>query len=520
MSHPEESLAPQTSFPAPLFSRQTTGPYISPGTSASSPSVQPLLPPVLSQTVSLSGLTPVESTQIPSANVGRFLEDIFVASKNLEDCFQEFFTRYSPQLPVVETELSPNTCFAQSPFLFWMIVCIGSRRYTGDPTLLSQLAPAVTKLAKEAAFVPRNEKTLSTIQGLILFCVWPSPHSSLSEDITPMLAGALLQQALAVGLHIFGVGQDFSRIKLKKDRSQMDFRARLWAWCIIICQRQVLGIRSAWLMRTDMLCCRVSCSEGVPPTAIPDNYDHEYTQAQTLHAIPPKLRFHKTLSRILTESILKLERFALAKSVEHRATILNPIIDAASLSMAEMEPECLDEVDRFYLVCAELQFLAFHLLAPKDTFEQAKLEKMYDLACTAIELTEQLDRTTQAAKYAPQAWHKYLALAAFTILKLSRSRIRESLNLDRGRSAYFAVIEICRECSLESGDMAARLRTILTQLWTSKKIFKKADGTTDALSLRCGSRLAMSISFDMYWWWRAEFGGVPNPYEDNGTSAV
>lgn len=282
-------------------------------------------------------------------------------------------------------------------------------------------------------------------------------------------------------------------------------------------------------MPTDMgSCCRVSCTDGVPPIVIPDNYDHEYTQAQTLHALPAQLRFHKTLSRILTESILELERFALFKSAEHRATTLNPIIDAASLSMARMEPECRDEVDRFYLVCAELQLLAFHLLAPRESFEPAKLAKMYRLACTAIEVIQQLsDRTgTQAARYAPQAWQKYLALAAFTILKLSRgpSTICDSLPLARGRAAYFAVLEMCRECSLESGDMGARLRTILTQLWTSKRIFRKADGTTDALSLRCGSRLAMSISFDMYWWWRAEFGGVPNPYEDstsnNGKSMV
>lgn len=192
----------------------------------------------------LSALTPAETTEIPSPTIGRLLEDNFVSPQSLEDCFQEFFTRYSPQLPAVETELKPNACFAQSPFLFWTIVSIGSRKYAGDPTLLSQLAPAVTRLAKEAAFMPRNEKTVYTIQALILLCVWPSPYSSLSEDITPMLAGALLQQALAVGLHIFGEGQDFSRIKLKKDRSQMDFRARLWAWCIIICQRQVLGIHA------------------------------------------------------------------------------------------------------------------------------------------------------------------------------------------------------------------------------------------------------------------------------------
>lgn len=235
-----------------------------------------------------------------------------------------------------------------------------------------------------------------------------------------------------------------------------------------------------------------------------------------MHALPPPLRFRKTLCRILTETILELERFALSKSAEHRAAALNPIIDAASVSIAAIGTEYPSDIDRFYVICAELQLLAFHLLAPKETFEQRKLEKMYTLACAAIEAIDELDKREHIAKYVSQAAKAYLALASFTILKLSRSYIRDQVDLDRGKSAYFAVIEMCREFSLESGDVMARFRTILTQLWTSKKIFKKPDGTTDALSLRCGSRLAMSISFDMFWWWRAEFGGVSNPYEDSG----
>lgn len=43
-----------------------------------------------------------------------------------------------------------------------------------------------------------------------------------------MLAGALLQHALTIGLHVYGIGQDFSRKKLKVDRMQIQHRARLW----------------------------------------------------------------------------------------------------------------------------------------------------------------------------------------------------------------------------------------------------------------------------------------------------
>lgn len=145
---------------------------------------------------------------------------------------------------------------------------------------------------------------------------------------------------------------------------------------------------------------------------------------------------------------------------------------------------------------------------------------MYDLACAAIEIAIQLDQTHNYAEHAPMPVSKYLHLAAFTILKMTRSRVQSSLDLPRGQTAYFAVIQIHRKMSLQNGDVAARSTSILTQLWTSRNVFKQPDGTIDSLTLRCGSRLAMSVVFDLYWWWRQEFAGLPNPYEEKAGEDV
>lgn len=434
-----------------------------------------------------------------SPTLPRILGDMEADAKAIDDCFTIFFSRYAPQFPAVEGEIAPNDCYAQSPYLFWVIVTIGSRRYHGDPTLLSQLAPHILDLTKHAAF--SREATLYTIQGFMLMCTWPLPYSSMSKDITHILSGVLLQHTLSVGLHIFGMGQDFSRIKLQEDRAQMYLRARLWVLCIVVCQR-------------------ISYTEGMPPVYIPDNYDHDSQQAQSIYALPPALRFQKTLSRILTESILELERYALSKVMQQRAAVLNPIIDAASVSLSQLEPECPTEIDRYYLICAELQIMAFHLLGPKESFDNAKLAKMHDLACNAVETLNGLDRAQSWAEYAPSTALKYLTLAGFTLLKLSRCHVRDSLDLERGKSAYFTAISLFRKSAVDSEALFGRSAKILTQLWTSKQIFKKADGTTDALTLRCGSRLAMSIAYDCYWWWRSEFAGLPNPYEDKGTAML
>ena len=425
----------------------------------------------------------------------RSLQDVDVTAVAIDDCFMLFFTKYTPHMPVVEMQMEPNDCYTQSRYLFWTIMTIGARKYPRDPTLLSQLMGPVMEMTKNAAF--NTEKSLQTIQAFMLLCTWPLPHASLSKDVTPILAGVLLQHTLSVGLHIFGVGQDFARIKLKPDRAQLYARTRLWALCIVICQR-------------------VSCTDGVPPVSIPDNYDHSYCQAQTINALPAALRFQKTLSRVLTESILSLEEHALSKAMQHRGPALNPIIDAASMTLADLEPECPSDIDRFYLASAELQILSFHLLAPKDSFDDFKLAKMYDLGCDAIELLDNVDRNEAFCDHLPLASLKYLSLSAFTLLKLSRSHMAVNLDLERGKTAYFTAIALSRKACVESEDVAARLAKILTQLWTSKQVFRRADGSTDALSLRCGSRLAMSIPNDCYWWWRSEFAGIENPYEEKG----
>lgn len=145
---------------------------------------------------------------------------------------------------------------------------------------------------------------------------------------------------------------------------------------------------------------------------------------------------------------------------------------------------------------------------------------MYDLACAAIETVARLEESQSYAEYAPMDVIKYLMLAAVAILKIGRCHVRQSLNSERGKAAYFAVIRIARKATVEPADIAARTSTILTHLWNSKTIFKKEDGTFDSLSLRCGSRFAMSMTFDCLWWWRTEFAGHPNPYDGksgNGT---
>ena len=161
-----------------------------------------------------------------------------------------------------------------------------------------------------------------------------------------------------------------------------------------------------------------------------------------------------------------------------------------------------------------LQVQSFHFFVSRSDVNNRNLAELYTLACALIENAMELDRTQNFSESATNFVSKLLHLAACTILRISRCHLSQSLDLTRGQRLYFFVILFHRKMSLQNDDTASRSTVILTQLWTSAKAFKRSDGSIDSLSLRCRSRLAMSVVFDCYWWWRQEFAGQPNPYSE------
>jgi len=111
-----------------------------------------------------------------------------------------------------------------------------------------------------------------------------------------------------------------------------------------------------------------------------------------------------------------------------------------------------------------------------------------------------------------------LLLAGFCILKLCRSPLAQHLDLAAGERAYFSAAQFSKTTSLQKNDLGARCAAILTNLWGSTKIFRRKDGSVESLGIRLRTRLSMSVSFDMFWYWREEFGHMANPY--NGEDAI
>lgn len=151
-----------------------------------------------------------------------------------------FFQHYHSSLPIIDPGHDPDQYYSYSPLVFWSIIAIGSRRYEKDPTILSRLSSPVVTLALQMTVL--TSQYIPIIQGLVLLCHWPFPMDTIYHDKSPVLAGAAMQLAIQNGLHMFSKRQDFTRNSLRQDQSEELFRAKLWSYCKIVCQRYATQI--------------------------------------------------------------------------------------------------------------------------------------------------------------------------------------------------------------------------------------------------------------------------------------
>ncbi|KIW35447.1 uncharacterized protein PV07_02144 [Cladophialophora immunda] len=426
----------------------------------------------------------------------RSLQAISCSETEIDDCFALFFKRHQVHMPFLDPELTPNNYYERSELLFWTIVGIGSRKYSKNPTLITLLAPKVIEQVQSALF--SRDNVVYTIQACILLCVDPMPFEVSSHDITHVLTGASMNMALNIGLHTVGTGQDFSREYLPFDQKDVEYRAKLWITCMVTCQR-------------------ISHIKGLPPQSFAGTYDQGPQWDTISSTIPPSHLFQMKLCQSQSEAILAISRELNASGSALEITNSSRIkaaIDERVVIMKSFQSWCPSNTDRFYLLCAMLQLQGFHFYVPLKEMSRNKLVEMYDLACTAAELTVRLDEQEDYTESIPGSVLIYLQLVSFTILKLSRAKhLHSDLDLKRGQNAYFSLIQLHRRVFVLSNDAWSRATTIMTQLWTSKNAFRRRNGTYDSLSLRVRNRLGMGVVHDTWWWWRHEFSGFPDPYD-------
>ncbi|KAF2709898.1 hypothetical protein K504DRAFT_476060 [Pleomassaria siparia CBS 279.74] len=424
----------------------------------------------------------------------RALNEYLVDAKKLQDCFSLFMTQYHPILPILDTALTPNDYYNLSPFLFWSIIVTGSRRYSDDPTILDRTSQLITPLAFSSMAL--RSTPIPVIQGLLILCTWRLPTYSMYKDMTHVLCGAAVHLATQIGLHIAGVGQDFARMPLKKDQDQKVLRAKLWMHCIIV------SIRS-------------SCAEGIPPLLIaepPFAGDEREREEMALY-LPADLLFLHKVHIVLLRAMSAMVRTDL-KSPNCDANVLRSLISIFDSQLVGLAPCAKSELDTFQLNCARVHILAFHFFAhptnPGPDLES--LSRLYSLCVSIVQTANSMTQLSNFATVCPSFIDRTITLTGFAILKLARSPLAPHLDLNAGERAFFHAVQFSKAMSLQDNDLGARAATIMTNLWSSSKIFMRKNGLAESLGLRLRTRLSMSVSFDMFWYWREEFGHMSNPY--------
>ena len=181
-----------------------------------------------------------------------------------------------------------------------------------------------------------------------------------------------------------------------------------------------------------------------------------------------------------------------------------------------------NKIDSLQLNCARIHIMAYHFFAhPTHPGPDADgLSRFYSLCISVIQTTVAMTMSQPAASSAvSQSFiDRTITLAGFSILRLVRSSLAQHLDLAAGEQAFFQAVQFLKGVSLQQGDIGIRTALIMRDLRSSNRVFRRKDGRVEPLALRLRTRLSMSVSYDMFWYWREEFSNMQNPY--NGEEAT
>lgn len=154
---------------------------------------------------------------------------------------------------------------------------------------------------------------------------------------------------------------------------------------------------------------------------------------------------------------------------------------------------------------ARLSIQAFHLFKGQTILTTGCLPRLLSTCCAMIDCIQDLGQRIRDLAMAPVQVSFAMLLASVTILRVLKSTtFSRELDVERAKSSFFTAINLAKQMTIDSSDMASKSVIVLNQLWNSTKAFRKPDGS-EYTALRIRSRLVLSPVLDAVWWWRDEF---------------
>ncbi|KAF2173686.1 hypothetical protein M409DRAFT_48626 [Zasmidium cellare ATCC 36951] len=436
----------------------------------------------------------------------------WLTTAKAEACFESFFHLYSPFLPGIWACLpsAPAEYFAASPFLFWTIIATGARRH-GDPQFLHKVAHRVHLQASDT-ILSGAQQPIAAIKAVLLLCIWPIPKDSLWKDPSPALIGAAVQLAIQQGLHVAGSRQEhaFSRTVLHMTEEDRAARARLWVYCVTVFQNT-------------SLCC------GFPPWMLAGAASDRHSGA-TRSVLSPLILYQYELQKLSVTAINTiLHAVQLEEPLVAEDSCLDSLIEGFDAQLQAFATPGVDVSATHYelaLLAARVFIRATHFFSIPP-FSQRRLPSqsipglllLHALCCSLTTCLMSLDDTTEFVLYMPYYYRRAVMLAGICILRISRSPLQAYLQTEPREQALANAVRVIKRSSIETGDTDYRQAIILTQLWKGKDrgggLGKISGDPQNALHLKLRNRLSMSVVFECFWWWRSDFAGLSDPYNDD-----
>ncbi|KAG0154449.1 hypothetical protein PDIDSM_17 [Penicillium digitatum] len=428
--------------------------------------------------------TPGVMTEGNDLTKPRSLKNVSVAGGEINDLYQLFFRHYASFLPVLDAQTKPNSYYTQSPFLFWAVISVASRSYSRNPTLHTALAQEVTELAFLS--VLSTCAPWYTIQGLLLLLTWPFPKEN-RPDVTFPLSGMLLHLAMQNGFHIPMSSHEFSRGKIPAS-SDLDMarRSELWAHCVLVYQRS----------------CVI---KGQSPRNLVSSAQDTIQRQVLFDKIAPhlvqKLRCQEVVGKC-SEAVL--ENGVRAMSLDQELA-LDILLQKYEGEVDDIALQAVVGNERYHLLLCRMAIQSFHFFKNQTLVSSGCLPRLVVTACNLVDYVQALADRMGSLFMAPVQISFGLLLASMSLLRILKSDYASSgLDTSRAQASFFATINLAKQMSTDRSDTAAKMITVLNQLWNSSKAFRKADGS-EYTALRIRSRLILSQILDAVWWWRDEY---------------
>ncbi|KAF4498531.1 nicotinamide mononucleotide permease [Fusarium agapanthi] len=403
-----------------------------------------------------------------SSSLSEILGREGITIKQIDDCFARFFNPYSKLLPGIfsENDVSYESCFKESSLLFWTIVVTGAR-HLEHAAKLHQIA---AQHIRGGTFQPLLHITnpIPIIKSSLILCLWPLPVDTMWKDPSHVYAGTAHSLAVQNGLFVDGHEQDFARTHTSLSKEMRDMRAHLWLNCCLVFQA-------------------TSLCDGLPHLSISESKPYQ--------------------RRARLEEIVEA-------SFHYRIKCHDILIDATG-AFGDI---IIEQGEGSYLTrcCTRLAISAYYFFLQSHDLKKPGLITAFSIATEVLDVVSRLDAMQDFALYASNYYTRMALLAAFCILRIVRSELKEHIDLRDAQQSLFKAISFVKRRSMQHGDLDERYGTILSQLWSNSDSMNTT--TANGLDLRIRSRLFMSVVFDSLWWWRVEHNGQGSPYDTNNTA--